>query len=94
MTGASERVRFIEWDTDLDAASMPEDARGFLRLLGAPVLILQAGRDPSRTRIVSTLLHANEPSGLIAVQRWLRSGSRPATTSRRAHRPLPRLHPG
>jgi len=38
-----------------------------------------AGRDPARLRIVATLLHGNEPSGIRALHRWLRLGVEPAT---------------
>ena len=60
---------------------MPSEAERFLRQLGGPTLIRQPGIDSSRTRIVSTLLHANEPSGLVAIQRWLRGGRVPATNA-------------
>jgi hypothetical protein len=51
---------------------------GFLRQLGGPVAIRVAGRDRSRTRIVCTLLHGNEPSGVRALHAWLREGVMPA----------------
>ena len=51
---------------------------GFLNQLGGPVMITVEGRDSSRTRAICTLLHGNEPSGLRAVHRWLRSGGTPA----------------
>ena len=57
---------------------VPADAEDFLRALGGPAWIRIAGRDRSRTRAVSTLLHGNEPSGLRAVHAWLRAGSTPA----------------
>ncbi len=76
---SSELVRIVEAATDLDPETLPTDLSGFLRWLGGPTLIRQVGRDPSRTRIVSTLLHANEPSGLVAVLRWLHSAKMPAT---------------
>ncbi len=70
-----------EWTVgrDLEPASLPEEDLEFLRRLGGPSLIRLAGRDPSRVRVVTTLLHGNEPSGLSAVSRFLRSGDRPAT---------------
>jgi len=51
---------------------------GFLNQLGGPAMITVEGRDSSRTRAICTLLHGNEPSGLKAVHRWLRSGGTPA----------------
>lgn len=51
----------------------------FLRRLEGPSLISLSGRDGARVRVVSTLLHGNEPSGLRAVIRFLRSSEIPAT---------------
>ncbi|NNL65389.1 MAG: succinylglutamate desuccinylase, partial [Myxococcales bacterium] len=56
----------------------PADATAFLRGLAGPAWIRQPGRDRSRHRVVSTLLHGNEPSGTRAVLSWLRSGAVPA----------------
>ena len=49
----------------------------FLTRLGGPTWIVLSGRDPLRTRAVTTLLHGNEPSGVRAIFQWLRSGTRP-----------------
>jgi hypothetical protein len=72
-------LRELVVDRDLARADVPEDDLAFLRELGGPALLRLAGRDPSRVRIVSTLLHGNEPSGLRAMIRFLRSGDLPAT---------------
>lgn len=71
------RVRLL--GRDLLRADLPEDATGLLRRLGGPTLLELPGRDPSRVRVVSTLLHGNEPSGIRAVLRFLRCGDVPAT---------------
>ncbi|MBD1389297.1 succinylglutamate desuccinylase/aspartoacylase family protein [Neiella sp. HB171785] len=55
-------------------------ADSFLQQLQQPTLIVQQGRDTSRTRLFVTLLHGNEPSGLMAILRWLQSGQQPAVT--------------
>jgi hypothetical protein len=60
-----------------DIARTPE---AFLRQLNGPTLIIVEGRDPSRCRALSTLLHGNEPSGLKAVHGWLRNGEQPSIT--------------
>lgn len=60
------------------AATLPESPEAFLAWLGRPAWLRLAGRDRSRTRAVSTLLHGNEPSGLRAVHAYLRSGAVPA----------------
>jgi hypothetical protein len=47
----------------------------FLTILGQPTCLLIPGHDRSRSRFAVTLLHGNEPSGAIALHRWL-SGER------------------
>lgn len=59
-------------------ADWPAEPEAFLRRLGGPAWIHQRGRDRSRCRVVSTLMHGNEPSGTRAVHAWLRSGATPA----------------
>lgn len=50
----------------------------FLNRLGGPTAFVFTGRDTTRTRALVTLLHGNEPSGLLAVMDWLRSNQRSA----------------
>jgi hypothetical protein len=50
----------------------------FLHALPGPTHIYLPGRDSSRCRVVITLLHGNEPSGLSAVHALLRQGVEPA----------------
>ncbi|MDB4935401.1 MAG: hypothetical protein JWP87_2373 [Labilithrix sp.] len=52
---------------------LPADAGAWLDSLPGPVAISTRGRDPSRTRVVSGMLHGNEPSGLRAIFDALRS---------------------
>jgi len=70
-------LRDLTLGVDLERADLPEDPADFLRLLGGPPILRLPGRDASRTRVVTTLLHGNEPSGLRAVLRYLRSANRP-----------------
>ena len=49
----------------------------FLYLLGEPSCIVLDGKDNSRTRAVVTLLHGNEPSGAMAIFRWIKSEKTP-----------------
>ena len=76
-------IRFVELDSDSEwkSQAIPADDVELLALLGGPAFLYQTGEDSTRTRIVSTLLHGNEPSGLHAVQSWLRSGQRPAVNT-------------
>ena len=50
----------------------------FLKLLPGPMHIKIDGKDQSRTRIVTTLLHGNEPSGLHGLYELLLSSIEPA----------------
>lgn len=58
---------------------LPPTVEGFLAALGGPTAIRLPGRDRSRTRVVTTLLHGNEPSGARGLHAWLREGRPPAT---------------
>ncbi len=77
--GLKPPLRELRIGIDLDPHALPDDTIAFLRLLGGPTLLHLEGRDASRTRVVTTLLHGNEPSGLRAVLRHLRAGTRPET---------------
>ena len=58
--------------------SFPPDIGEFLQQIGDATLIVVDGVDNSRCRGIATLLHGNEPSGLKALLKWLRSGRQPA----------------
>ena len=51
----------------------------FLQDLPGPVAMHLSGEDDSRTRVLVTLSHGNEPSGLEAVHQWLLDGQVPHT---------------
>lgn len=51
----------------------------WLERLAGPTVIWIDGRESARTRAVVTLLHGNEPSGLLAIHSILRSGEVPLT---------------
>lgn len=53
-------------------------AREFLNLLNGPAHIIIRGDDSSRCRVVVTLQHGNEPSGLVALFHLLQKNVRPA----------------
>ena len=65
------------WEQPSPAAVAPR-VSDFLCDLPGPVAIHLHGLDRSRCRVLVTLLHGNEPSGLEAVHQWLRSGEQPA----------------
>jgi hypothetical protein len=47
------------------------DYEQFLLSMTGPTVIDIVGLEPKRCRVISTLLQGNEPSGLIALHRWL-----------------------
>lgn len=65
---------------DPPARETGPDIESFLRRHGQPLHIEVPGRDRSRCRVLVTLLHGNETSGLRALHRLLREGPQPATT--------------
>lgn len=75
MTAADRPL--VTWDAP-KATEVGDTVDAFLLRLGGPAWITIPGRDASRTRAISTLLHGNEPSGIRAVHQWLRAGERPA----------------
>lgn len=72
---ASDPIRVLEASASCEWG---ETVEAFLRFLGGSSLILIPGKDRRRTRAVCTLLHGNEPSGTIALHRYLKSGQVPA----------------
>ncbi len=71
-------MRRFKFARDPQAGEVGETVEAFLDWMGGPACILLSGEDESRTRALVTLLHGNEPSGSMALHRWLRSGRRPA----------------
>jgi hypothetical protein len=54
------------------------DPGEFLRRMGGPTCFVLPGERPeARARVVTTLLHGNEPSGTIALYRFLKEGVHP-----------------
>lgn len=64
--------------TDPNPDSIGNNAYEFLDFLGGPSVIYLTGKDTSRCRALVTLLHGNEPSGTIALFRWIKSERQPA----------------
>lgn len=75
MTTESTGVRHF---TRAELMPLAPGVEAFLERLGGPSWISVAGRDRRRCRVLVTLLHGNEPSGVIALHRWLGSGEQPA----------------
>lgn len=71
-----EGIALRIWD-DPVADDIPEKLEDFLRKLGGPTIIRCRGRESGRRRIVSTLMHGNEPSSVMAIHQLLRNGVEP-----------------
>lgn len=67
-------LKVWEYPQPQEIAATVED---FLRQLAGPTLIRLRGYEEDRTRVVVTLLHGNEPSGVIAIHKLLREGFKP-----------------
>ncbi len=69
------RFRFLRNPLATDIGNNVEE---FLRYLGGPSCLFLDGEEESdRCRALVTLAHGNEPSGALALFRWLKSGQRP-----------------
>lgn len=69
------RIKFVRNPL---ATELGDNVESFLAWMGGPCCFLLEGADQGRTRALVTLLHGNEPSGVMALFRWLKSGQRPA----------------
>ena len=58
---------------------LPESVSLWLSQLDSATVIEVPGRQADRWRVVSGLVHGNEPSGLLAIYRFLHSGIQPET---------------
>ncbi len=72
--GADMDINFSKLDYLKDPSDhqLKETPEQFLLSLTAPTVIDITGNDKNRCRVLVTLLHGNEPSGLIAIHRWLK----------------------
>ena len=74
----------ISYLTDPSPDILKADHQQFLLSICGPVVIDITGKDTSRTRVITTLIHGNEPSGIIALHRYLtkRTKTKPVTNLR------------
>lgn len=70
--------RLVQVVESVDPGSIARKRDDFLAGLTGPTVFTRRGRDSSRLRIVSGLLHGNEPSGLHAIYRALLQPDPPA----------------
>lgn len=68
----------LRWWSAPKASEIGETVEDFLAILAQPTVIYIPGKSPTRTRAMVTLLHGNEPSGVIALHRLLMNNVIPA----------------
>ena len=61
----------INYLVDPDEQTLKADYEQFLLSLTGPTVIDITGLDTTKCRVITHLLHGNEPSELIAIHRWL-----------------------
>lgn len=64
---------------DLQLQQISQDFHEFFQHLGGATVLHLRGCDNNRCRVLVTLLHGNEPSGLKGIHRFIREGRKPAT---------------
>jgi hypothetical protein len=74
-----KKVTYYKDAFNLRVAPVPLD---FLRQLKGLSIFDVEGKDSSRTRVITTLIHGNEPSGFIAMHHWLLEKKIPAVNIR------------
>ncbi len=67
---------------EADVNAMADTPLEFLRQLSGLCIFDIQGHDTSRTRVMTTLIHGNEPSGFIALHQWLLKKITPAVNMR------------
>ena len=72
----------ITYYCETDIVNIANTPLKFLRQLSGLCIFDIQGHDKSRTRVVTTLIHGNEPSGFIALHRWLQNKIMPAVNIR------------
>ena len=71
------RFRLLpRWEAPLPT-EVGETVEAFLAKLSKPTVLWFPGKDRTRTRAVTTLLHGNESSGVRALHRWIREAHIP-----------------
>lgn len=68
----------LNWESP-DTNSVGETVEQFLHQLEGPTWFIFPGKEHDRSRVIVTLLHGNEPSGLHALHDWILSGETPHT---------------
>ena len=68
-------IKKVTYYKDAFKLKIAETPLGFLHQLKGLTIFDVQGKDISRTRVITTLIHGNEPSGFIALHHWLMENS-------------------
>ncbi len=82
MLAMNEFINKITFYTEVDLLDMADTPLGFLRQLSGLCVVDIQGIDTNRARVITTLIHGNEPSGFIALHQWLQKKNKPAVNIR------------
>lgn len=75
-------INRITYYNETNLLEIPKTPLAFLRQLSGLCIFDIQGVETNRTRVVTTLIHGNEPSGFIAFHRWLQKKIKPAVNIR------------
>ncbi|GAA6170577.1 hypothetical protein NBRC116592_02470 [Colwellia sp. KU-HH00111] len=75
-------VNQIHYYSEADLLNIPDTPLAFLRQLRGLCVFDIQGHHTSQTRVMTTLIHGNEPSGFIALHRWLKKRRKPEVNIR------------
>jgi hypothetical protein len=75
-------INKVSYYKETDLVNMASTPLAFLRQLRGLCVFDIQGEDTNRTRVVTTLIHGNEPSGFIALHRWLQKKVKPVVNIR------------
>lgn len=78
----NEFINEISYYKEIDLGDIPEAPLDFLAQLNGLCVFDIKGEDTTRTRVVTTLIHGNEPSGFIAIHQWLLEKTKPIVNMR------------
>ncbi|MGH1485396.1 MAG: succinylglutamate desuccinylase [Cellvibrionaceae bacterium] len=68
----------IKLFTNPSPEQIGNNVESFLEILGETTCIVMDGNDNNRSRVFVTLLHGNEPSGVMSLFRWIKERKRPS----------------
>ena len=72
----------VTYYNEKDLLAIPSTPLAFLRQLNGLCIFDIQGHQTKRSRVMTTLIHGNEPSGFIVLHRWLKNHRKPEVNIR------------